>query len=101
MKQGDRVICIENDTLEAPAYLSYSKKIVMHTDLLISEKSILSSKIKNKKSNIFIPILVIDKVIKSVDGEKYLLFLNRKKTPKKYRIYFAHPAKNFRIVNEE
>lgn len=105
-KPGDKVICIETSILELDGYFTEKGPATVHKDVILSEQTILASARKAKDKNgrkkrIFVPKLVIERVMKSDTGEVFLSFVNGKNTPSRYRLYHVHPANKFRRVEDE
>jgi len=96
-KEGDKLICIQTSVIHMPMYVNMSKKVVDHTDTLISENSINDQKEKSDK--MFVPVLKIESTFTDVNGKQWLKFENGQKTPKRYQLHHLHPASKFRFAS--
>jgi len=93
-KTGDKLVCTQTSVLHMPMYVNMGKKVVEHTDTLISESSITEQREFNKK--MFVPVLTVISVFTDVDGKQWLQFQNGQRTPKRYQLHHLHPAYKFR-----
>jgi len=95
-KEGDKLICIQTSVIHMPMYVNMSKKVVDHTDTLMSESSINDQKSKSVK--MFVPVLKIENTFIDVNGKQWIKFCNGDKTPKRYQLHHLHPASKFRVA---
>lgn len=93
-KTGDKLICTQTSVIHMPMYVNMGKKVVEHTDTLISESSIAEQMEQNKK--MFVPVLTVERVFNDVDGKQWLQFQNGQRTPKRYQLHHLHPGSKFR-----
>tara|TARA_B100000902_G_C26994197_1_gene756583 strand:- start:242 stop:568 length:327 start_codon:yes stop_codon:yes gene_type:complete len=92
--QGDKLICTQTSVIHMPMYVNMSKKVVEHTDTLISESSINDQ--MDKSNKMFVPVLRVESTFTDVNGKQWLKFENGQKTPKRYQLHHLHPASKFR-----
>lgn len=94
--KGDKVVCTQTSVIHMPMYVNMSKKVVEHTDTLISESSINEQMEKSK--GMFVPVLTVEDTYMGKDGNQWLKFKNGTRTPKRYQLHHLHPASKFRTA---
>jgi len=95
-KTGDKLVCTQTSVLHMPMYVNMGKKVVEHTDTLISERSINEQ--KETSSKMFVPILTVESIFDDVNGNQWLKFQNGQRTPKRYQLHHIHPGRKFRYA---
>ena len=94
--QGDKLVCVQTSVIHMPMFVNMSKKVVEHTDTLISEKAINDQKSKSDK--MFVPVLKVEDTFTDVNGKQWVKFSNGERTPKRYQLHHLHPASKFRVA---